>query len=208
MNARRLMSLPYLGSLLSNCCATRMVIVRTSPIDALEGGMASFETKRRCRRLVNDSVFADRKLTGHDWRGHYSITSSARPSQSGRHGEQLFIPSFLFLPRSHRRRYSIPADPPCATLQRSIRLLDRGDEDFCARLQIALVSQHVNNNGRIGGDKDFLFSVLVFQRQRLPVNRGDNLFNVRVGHCALRPKIPWIVSFSGSAHGLRKDMYF
>ena len=25
-----------------------------------------------------------------------------------------------------------------------------------------------------------------FQRQRLPVNRGDNLFNVRIGHCALR----------------------
>src|SRR5262249_11727191 len=51
-----------------------------SPVDALEGGMASFETKRRCRRLVNDSVFADRKLTGHDWRGHYSITSSASAS--------------------------------------------------------------------------------------------------------------------------------
>src|SRR5215472_9537220 len=34
--------------------------------------MASFETKRRCRRLVNDSVFADRKLTGHHWRGHFN----------------------------------------------------------------------------------------------------------------------------------------
>src|SRR5262249_35046545 len=42
-------------------------------------------TKRRCRRLVNDSVFADRKLTGHDWRGHYSITSSARPSHTRYH---------------------------------------------------------------------------------------------------------------------------
>ena len=28
---------------------------------------------------------------------------------------------------SHRRRYSIPTDPPRATLQRSIRLLDRSD---------------------------------------------------------------------------------
>src|SRR5499433_1632486 len=45
--------------------------------------MANFETKRRCRRLVNDSAFADRKLTGHDWRGHYSITSSARASSVG-----------------------------------------------------------------------------------------------------------------------------
>src|SRR5262249_10300338 len=48
--------------------------------DALEGGMASFETKRRCRRLVNDSVFADRKLTRHDWRCHHSIALSARVS--------------------------------------------------------------------------------------------------------------------------------
>src|SRR5262249_61916247 len=130
----------------------------------------------------------------------YPITPSGRPSQSGGHDEQLFTPSFLFLPQSHRRRYSIPADSPRASLQRSIGLSDRGDEDFCARLKIALVSRHVNNNGRVGGGKDFLFSVLVFQRQRLPVNRSDNLFNVRVGHCALRPKIPWIVSFSGSAH--------
>src|SRR5262249_47966819 len=56
--------------------------------------------------------------------------------------------------------------------------------------------------------KDFLFSVLVFQRQRLPVYHSNNLLNVRVGHCALRSKIPWIVSLPGSAHGLRKDMYF
>jgi len=46
------------------------LLVRTSQIDALEGGMASLETKRRCRRLVNDSIFADRKLIGHNWRGH------------------------------------------------------------------------------------------------------------------------------------------
>src|SRR5262245_64257342 len=50
-----------------------------SPIDALERGLASFETKRCSRRLVNDSIFADRKLIGNNWRGHYSITSSARP---------------------------------------------------------------------------------------------------------------------------------
>src|SRR5262249_42847689 len=48
----------------------------------------------------------------------------------------------------------------------------RGDEDFRTRLEIALVPRHVNNNGRIGGDKDLLFSVLVFQRQRLSINRG------------------------------------
>lgn len=35
-------------------------------------------------------------------------------------------------PRSHRRRYTIPTDPPRATLQRSIRLFDRGDEHLRA----------------------------------------------------------------------------
>jgi len=122
--------------------------------------------------------------------------------QRRRCGGQFFMSNFLLAPRSHRRRYSIPTDPPRATLQRSIGLLDRGDEDFRARLEIALVPLHVNNNGRTGGDKDFLFSVLVFQRQRLPINPSDSLFNVRVGHCAQGPKIPWVVSFSGSAHSL------
>lgn len=92
--------------------------------------------------------------------------------------------------RSHGRRHSIPTHPPRATLQRSIRLLDRSDEDFCARLEIVIVASHVSNNWRVGGDKDFLFSVLVFQCQRLSINRGDNLINVRVGHCALGAKIP------------------
>ena len=117
-----------------------------------------------------------------------------------RHGEQFFTPNLLFAPRSHRRRYSIPTDPPRAALQRSIGLLDRGDEHFRTRLEIALVPLHVNNNGRIGGDKDFLFSVLVFQRQRWPINGGDDVFNVRIGHRALGSKIPWVMPFSGSTH--------
>src|SRR6476660_5660578 len=45
--------------------------------------MARFETKCCCRQLVNDSVFADRKLIGHNWRGHYSVTSSARSRTEG-----------------------------------------------------------------------------------------------------------------------------
>src|SRR6516164_1225029 len=40
--------------------------------------MASFETKRRCRRLVNDSVFSDRKLTGHEFAGRSCRINSRR----------------------------------------------------------------------------------------------------------------------------------
>ena len=83
-------------------------------------------------------------------------------------------------PRLHWRRYSISANPPRATLQRSIGLLDRRDEDFRARLEIVIVPPHVGNDWRIDGDEDCLFSVLVFQRQRLSINRRDNLINVRV----------------------------
>src|SRR5262245_46339190 len=61
-----------------------MIVARPHvPNDALEGRMARFETKRHCRRLVKDFVFTDCKLIRHDWRGHYSITSSARASNIG-----------------------------------------------------------------------------------------------------------------------------
>jgi hypothetical protein len=46
------------------------LLTRTSPIDALEGGTACVETKRRFCRLVNDFVFTNLKLIGHNWRDH------------------------------------------------------------------------------------------------------------------------------------------
>jgi hypothetical protein len=49
-------------------------------------------------------------------------------------GRQLFTRLHLLAPRSHRRRYTIPTDPPRTALQRSIRLLAREDKDFCIRL--------------------------------------------------------------------------
>jgi hypothetical protein len=48
------------------------LLTRTSPIDALEGGLAWIEAECRRRGFVNDLVFANRKLTGHNWRGHLS----------------------------------------------------------------------------------------------------------------------------------------
>jgi hypothetical protein len=46
------------------------LFARTSPINALEDGVAGVEAKRRRRRFVNDSVFTDRKLIGHNGRDH------------------------------------------------------------------------------------------------------------------------------------------
>jgi len=110
--------------------------------------------------------------------------------------------------RSHWRCYSIPADPPRTALQHSVGLFGCDDEDFCPRLEIGLVSRHVGDNGRIGGNKDFLFPVLVLQRQRWAVNRRDDLLNVRIGHRALGSKVPWLMSFAGSPHRFRKDVHF
>src|SRR5215470_6319937 len=120
--------------------------------------------------------------------------------------EQLSLP--LLAPRSHRRRYTIPTDPPRAALQRSIGLFGGQDEDLCSRLEIGLVARHVGDNGRIGGNKDFLFPVLVLQRQRRAVNGRDDLLNVRIGHRALRSKVPWVMSFAGSPHRFGKDVHF
>src|SRR5215471_14126605 len=80
-------------------------------------------------------------LVGADGQGR-----GARPSSSS-----LKARLHLLAPRSHRRRYTIPTDPPRAALQRSVRLLDRGDEDFlkvacsCRQLQNIRLSSDVPN---------------------------------------------------------------
>jgi hypothetical protein len=48
------------------------------PIHALEGGMACVETKGSLRRFVNDFVFANRKLIGHNRRGHLFLLSNSQ----------------------------------------------------------------------------------------------------------------------------------
>jgi hypothetical protein len=40
--------------------------------------MACVETKGRLRRFVNDFVFANRKLTGHNRRGHLFLLSNSQ----------------------------------------------------------------------------------------------------------------------------------
>jgi hypothetical protein len=90
------------------------------------------QSPRRCRRA-----------------GSWGVRPSSSSLQARLH---------LLAPRSHRRRHSIPTDPPRATLQRSVRLLDRGDEDFRTRREIALIPRHVNNNGRIWRGQKIFFS--------------------------------------------------
>src|SRR5262249_56739134 len=105
-------------------------------------------------------------------------------------------PSLLLAPRPPARRSPLRTDPPRAALQRSIGLFGGQDEDFCSRLEIGLVARHVGDNGRIGGDKDFLFPVLVLQRQRRGVNRRDDLFDGPLWHRALRSEVPWVMFFA------------
>jgi hypothetical protein len=50
--------------------ASGQSLTGTSPIDVLEDGLTCVETERRLRRFVNDFVFANLKLTWHNWRDH------------------------------------------------------------------------------------------------------------------------------------------
>jgi len=71
-----------------------------SPIDALEGGLARVETKGRLRRFVNDFVFANRKLTGHNRRGHLFLLSNSHLCEAfgGFRNDIAEIDSFSSLP--------------------------------------------------------------------------------------------------------------
>jgi hypothetical protein len=55
------------------------LLIRTSPIDALERGAAGLEAKYRCRRFVNNSVFADRKLIWDNGRSHLFLLRNSIP---------------------------------------------------------------------------------------------------------------------------------
>jgi hypothetical protein len=50
--------------------ASGQSLTGTSPIDVREDGLTCVETERRLRRFVNDFVFANLKLTWHNWRDH------------------------------------------------------------------------------------------------------------------------------------------
>src|SRR5262245_8153171 len=109
--------------------------------------------------------------------------------------------------RSEGRRCAIAAHAPRTTLERSVGLFDSDDEDLGAGLEICPVPQLVNDDGRIRRHGDFLFAILVLQRQRSTVGGGADLLDIRVRHRAMRPEIPRVVSFSGPTHCLGKDVH-
>src|SRR6516165_7756130 len=119
-----------------------------------------------------------------------------------------FVPTADSVTWSERRRRAIAADTPCTALKCSVGLLDSDDEDRRAWLEICPISHVVRDNWRIDRHEDFLFAVFVFQRQRPTLDGGADLLDIRVRHHALRPEIPRVVSFSGSTHCLRKNVYF
>src|SRR5262245_54427306 len=103
---------------------------------------------------------------------------------------------------------AIAADAPRTTLEGSVGLLDGYDEDLGAGLEICPVPQFVNDDGRIGRHEDFLFAILVFQRQCPTVGGGADLLDISIRHRALRSEIPRVVSFSGPTHCLGKNVHF
>src|SRR5262245_58456238 len=79
---------------------------------------------------------------------------------SSRDGETLSLQASRSRSTLHRWRHSIETNPPCTTLQRSISLLGRDDENLHAGLEVTFIRRHVSDNGRICGDDNFLFSTL------------------------------------------------
>src|SRR3981081_4149559 len=140
----------------------------------------------RCLRDLREA-----RMRGSDVRS--GGTSSAR--FSGRFGDV----------KSHRRSEAILAIVDTRSLQRPIGLLfGRNDEDLDPWLEVALVTGRKGDNRGIGRDDNLLLSILVFKRQRLPVDPRHSLFDVGVGHRALWPNIPRIVAFAGAAHRFRE----
>src|SRR5258707_15118173 len=89
-------------------------------------------------------------------------------------------------PPSHRWREPVLAEVHARRLKRSIGLLlCRGDENLHPRFKLTLVARRIGDDRSIRRDDHLLFSLLVFQGQRLPVDPGDNVVNIGVRHGAL-----------------------
>src|SRR6185437_12936775 len=90
----------------------------------------------------------------------------------------------------------------------AIRLLYRThDRDMRARLELALVANHVRADDGVVRDDDLLLATLVFDGHRGPVNALHGLIDRAIGHSAVRPRVPRTVALAQPALRLGHHRY-
>src|SRR5262249_6308004 len=98
------------------------------------------------------------------------------------------------------RHHFAPPDIDAIGLQRAIRFLEcPHDRNMCARLQLALISRHISENGSLRRHYDLLFAPLVPDCHYLPVDTGHRLIDGAVGHRAVWTRIPWPMALAQPA---------
>src|SRR4051794_3308814 len=96
---------------------------------------------------------------------------------------------------SKSRPCAVPAVSDAWRLQATVRLLLRSrDENLGARLHVILAAYDIGDNDRVGAHNQFLLAILVFDGQRRPIDPGNRLFDVAVGHFALWLEIPVVMA--------------
>src|SRR6266700_6087482 len=109
--------------------------------------------------------------------------------------------------RSHWRR-DAAADVDAGRRQGSVRLFRRrGDEDIGPGFELALFTQHVDDDRCILRHHDLLLAILVLEHQDMAVVRCGGLLDIAVGHSARRLQVPAAVSVAGAAHRLGEDVH-
>src|SRR5262245_19140982 len=102
------------------------------------------------------------------------------------------------------RHDAVAPDIHTRRLQRAVGLFRRAEDgEGGARLEVALVADHVADDWNVGRDDDLLLAVAIFHRHAVTVDGHHGLAADRaVGHRALRDRRIGPVTFAGAAHGI------
>ena len=87
-------------------------------------------------------------------------------------------------------------------------LLPAGDEHMRASLQIGFTASDKVDDFGVTRDDNGLLAILVFDLQRVPFDFLHLLRDGSIGHGAIRHQVPRIVSFTGTAQRLFKNVNF
>src|ERR1700730_2444858 len=90
---------------------------------------------------------------------------------------------------------------------RAVRtLVRRRNRDVGARLELALVADHIVDDRRIGSDDDLLLAVLVLEHDDLAVHAGDRGVDRRIGRRGVGP-VPGPESLADAALRLGENVH-